>query len=109
MRVASHDFFKSVSKVPRQKKVVNILVIEYIHRSRQISNSELKLIQSRNKRGRKYKLRPSLFFIILVLKFDETFFSEIIFYSHRILQSFIRLEDLSSHLQLMITWRVSPK
>jgi hypothetical protein len=39
-------FFKSVSEIPKQK-VVNILAVAYIHRTRQVLKFELETIKAR--------------------------------------------------------------
>lgn len=41
--VVEYEFFKSVRQIPRQKKVLTILAVEYINCTRQRSKFELKI------------------------------------------------------------------
>jgi hypothetical protein len=47
--MTEHEFFISVSQIPRQRVVVKIFGIEYIHHTRQVWKFELKLGKLRNK------------------------------------------------------------
>jgi hypothetical protein len=50
---AECDVLKSISQIQVQREVVKMLIIEYIRRARQLCKLWLKLINLRNKRGRK--------------------------------------------------------
>jgi hypothetical protein len=56
--VAGSDFFRSVSQFPRHREVMKILAMDFMHFTKQLCKSELK-IKLKNKRERKYKLRKN--------------------------------------------------